>query len=460
MAARSTSIGIAVALTVLSLLTLTLFIFTTVFFGRYKEKDRQVQQMQGDATDLVRADERNRDDIRTLMQVAKDSRKSLVGYLAESQGEIMERVTGARRDTVTDLQNKVSAIPGAENGTLLSALNSAMARISTLESQLAAAETARASAVADLANESARFNTAAETHRQTIERLTSDIKAYQAEHEAYVAANEKYKQGVDQMLSKAKDEFAEKEKRLADQLTSQTESVLILEQQVRAARGQKSATSFRGDDEAALVDGEVIGAETSDKRIYINRGRAHKIALGMTFSVYSDKNAILPDPDGNYPAGKATIEVISVNETNSIARITSQARGNPVVRGDVIANAVYDPNKVYKFLVMGSFDVNRDGIATELERQDIVSLIESWGGEITDDLTGDVDFVVAGDRPVLRPQPGADASLEDTLSFEQSKQKLDRFEALFKQAASTSVPTLSENRLYTLIGKTPMPIRR
>ena len=54
MAGRSsTSIGVGIALTVLSLLTLTLFVFTTVFFGKYKDKDRQVQDLQRDATEVV-----------------------------------------------------------------------------------------------------------------------------------------------------------------------------------------------------------------------------------------------------------------------------------------------------------------------------------------------------------------------------------------------------------------------
>ena len=166
---------------------------------------------------------------------------------------------------------------------------------------------------------------------------------------------------------------------------------------------------YKGADEAALVDGTVIGANGSDRQAFISIGDKQKVVLGMTFSVYSDKTQIRPDADGNYPRGKATLEVINVGESSSTCRITSEARGNPVVKGDVIANPIYDPNKTYKFVVFGNFDANRDGTATALERREINAMIESWGGKVVDDLTGDVDFLVLGERPILPPRPSAES---------------------------------------------------
>jgi hypothetical protein len=461
MAGRSsTSIGVGIALTVLSLLTLTLFVFTTVFFGKYKDKDRQVQDLQRDATEVVTAAERNRDDIRGLMQTAKDNRKSLVAFLADNQGDVMEKVTGVRRDALTQLQQKLEGVPGADNGTMLAAIKSLQSENGNLKAQLAQAEAARQTAVTDLSNESARIASIMEGHQNTVDSINKDVKSYQGEHEAYVEKNEDYKKRVDEQLSTTKSEFAEKERRLTDQITSLTEANLILQSQIDAMRGRRNAERFRGDDEEALVDGEVIGAEGSEGRVYVNLGRNQKIVLGMTFTVYADKSAIRPDDEGNYAPGKATVEVISVNDNNSACRITSSSRGNPIVRGDVIANAVYDPRKTYKFVVIGNFDVNRDGIATPLERQDMVSLIESWGGSVVDSLTGDVDFLVLGEQPNLRPQPPADAPLEVVLAHQEEKKEVDRYQALYKQATSTSVPTLSENRLYTLIGKTPAALAR
>ena len=36
-----------------------------------------------------------------------------------------------------------------------------------------------------------------------------------------------------------------------------------------------------------------------------------------------------------------------------------------MVSGDVIANAVYDPKKSYRFVVFGAFDTDGDGVATQ-----------------------------------------------------------------------------------------------
>src|SRR5206468_2777376 len=88
------------------------------------------------------------------------------------------------------------------------------------------------------------------------------------------------------------------------------------------------------------------------------------------------------------------------------------------------ANAVYDPNKVYTFLVYGNFDANQDGVATQQEAVDIRALIESWGGKVVDELAGNVDswggkvvdelaanvdFLVLGQKPPLPPQPQSGA---------------------------------------------------
>jgi hypothetical protein len=182
--------------------------------------------------------------------------------------------------------------------------------------------------------------------------------------------------------------------------------------------------------------------------------------LGMTFSVYSDKSQIRPDADGNYPRGKATLEVINVGESSSTCRITSEARGNPVVKGDVIANPIYDPNKTYKFVVFGNFDANRDGAATALERQDINAMIESWGGKVADDLTGDVDFLVLGERPILPPRPSAESPFEIVQEFIRRQRDVERYDQLSARATATSIPILTENRLYTLVGKTPSRMAR
>jgi hypothetical protein len=87
-------------------------------------------------------------------------------------------------------------------------------------------------------------------------------------------------------------------------------------------------------------------------------------------------------------------------------------------------------------------------------------MIKAWGGTLSDDLSGDVDFLVMGSKPILPPRPDGSAPLEVALEFQRRFREVERYDALARQAVATGVPVLNENRLYTLIGKTPAAITR
>jgi hypothetical protein len=199
----------------------------------------------------------------------------------------------------------------------------------------------------------------------------------------------------------------------------------------------------------------VVALSPTQGQVSINRGRKDHVQLGMTFAVYSGGAVIRPDASGNYPPGKASIEVVSVGETDSAARIVpgSEVRGNPVIRGDVIANAVYDPKKVYKFVVFGNFDADGDGIATPREIDDVKSVIDQWGGQVIENLAGDVDFLILGGRPVVPPTPGPGAPIDVVREWQRLNALAQQYDQLLAQAQTTSIPILNQNRLNTLIGR-------
>jgi hypothetical protein len=462
MAGRTSgSFGMIATLTVTSLAALGFFVAFVVFYGKHSSALQKVQQAQQDQADVVRPDERNRDDVRNLIEEAKRAGgKSLVGYMVESQEAMMARVTGSRRDRPSDFANKLREVPGADSSSLLALLASQRGQIESLESRLAQADEARKAAIANQQAEVARVATIEASHRSTVAALTSQIGQFRDEIESYRRGTDDYKKRVDAELDKVKQAAAEEERRLQNMVQSLTESKLILENQLASLRGSRTQGVVRPDDEFALVDAEVIGVEPGTRQVFLSIGRRNNVVLGMTFAVYANAAAIRPDADGNYPRGKATIEVINVGETSSTARITSEVRGNPVVKGDVVANAVFDPNKKYKFVIFGNFDANRDGLATELERADIAAMITAWGGTIIDDLTGDADFLVLGAAPLSPVRPSSDAPLEVVLEFQRREREVQRYRDLERQAMATSVPILNENRLYTLIGKTPAPVSR
>ena len=79
------------------------------------------------------------------------------------------------------------------------------------------------------------------------------------------------------------------------------------------------------------------------------------------------------------------------------------------------------------------------------------ALIRDWGGQVSDELTGAVDFLVLGSRPVLPPEPAGTAPLEIQREFIRLRQKVERYDDMFDKAVKTSIPILNLNRLETLI---------
>jgi hypothetical protein len=268
-----------------------------------------------------------------------------------------------------------------------------------------------------------------------------------------------YKARVDERLTNAERDWAAEKKGLSEQIGKLTEDNLALQAQVTRLRGLQGAQVLAAGSDAALVDATVVSVDGSAKRAYLSVGADQKAQIGMTFSVYSDAAAIRPDAEGNYPAGKATIEIINVGKNSSTAMITSEVRGNPIVQGDVVANAVYDPNKSYTFVVTGNFDANRDGVATAQERVQIEAMIKEWGGKIASEIGPEVDFILMGEQPVMPAQPAANAPREVFLDFVRREDEVKAYNNLYQAAIRASIPVLNENRFYNLIGRTPIRTR-
>ncbi len=457
------STGVGVTLGVLAAATIGFGVAWGLAYSWYADTKQQLEQTRAESKDIITAAEQNQDAVRSLINDAKKAQggpKSLVGFLNAQLQESMQKVTGRRQDNVAALDARLQTIEAAKNGTpLLTILANRDSEITGLKDQVARSNTDRETALANMNNEVQRVGRIESEYKATIDSLGKQVAQYQNEVEGYRDGADTYKKQLDKQLEATKADFGAREKQLQDRIAKITDENIILRNQVTTLRGERTRELLRGKDEYALVDAQVLGVDPVTRQAFISVGERQKAQIGMSFAVYPDASAIRPDDAGNYPRGKATLEVINVGPSSATCAITSEARGNPVVKGDVVANAVYDPNKVYKFVVSGNFDANRDGYATPLERNDVEALVAAWGGRVVPDLTADVDFLVVGERPVLGPQPSADAPRELFLEFIRQKRLVDTYDALTQQAQQTGVPIINENRFYTLIGKTPAPIR-
>lgn len=453
MASRTSgNVGLGVTVTILGVLLLAAFILAIMFYGQKQKAEADLQQANDALQDFIPQSERQRDDVVRYLDLARGERKSVVMYLKDSFEESMRRVTGANEDTLTDLETKLADIEGADSLPMLMVIAQRERDIKTLENRLEDAYQARDAAQSDLQAEVDRNTTLATEHRATVTalgdeigRLSDEVDSYGTNVNSVVASNNSRVESIRRTSN-------ERESNLQDRIAELEQEGLILQQVIDELRAEQDVFKLEPLPEHSLTDGRIVGASVADRQVFIDLGHDQRIVLGMTFEVYGSGTDIRPDADGDFPAGKATIEVTRVGDNTSSARVIRESRGQPVVEGDVIANAAYDPDKIYSFVVFGDFDANHDGQPTSAERGAIASLIRDWGGIVEEELTGRTDFVVLGDRPVLPPAPSPDAPLPLIQEYIRKQGLVQKYDQLFRQATQTGIPVLNENRFYTLTG--------
>lgn len=436
-----------------SILVVVLFVLTVVFYFQAQAAQREVAGMEQANAEFIRPAERAQDDVRQLLAAANSDGKSLVGYLVESRRSIMQRVTGTPTDSLERLGQRLSNVAGADSSSLLRVAEDAIRRNQELQDRLNQAQAAVTRAQENAANETQRVASIEEGFRETISQLSAEVANYRDEVESLRGDYGQARLSMDRRVSDIRTRADDRVSILGNQLDQARADLRSAEEQLRELRGQGRTTGVRPRPEESLADGVVVAINERDRQVTINRGSKDKVTLGMTFAVYNDAQEITPDAQGNYPRGKANLEVIRVLEDRAIARINGAVAGRPILQGDVVANAVYDPNKVYKFVVYGFFDADGDGIETFGETRAIESAIRNWNGRVVNDLAGDVDFLVLGTRPSLPPEPDITATEQEILQYQEALTRVERYDNLFNTAVSAGVPVLNQNRFYTLIGK-------
>lgn len=456
MAARtSAGVGVGVTITLLGVVSLTLFVLTIVFLSKYQAAQQELRRFDQEYEAFIKKAERNRDDIQRLKDVAQRSgQQSLVAYLADSMKESMRRVTGSASDSFDQMTSKLDRVDGAKSNNLLGVIRDREASLARAQEALKQAEQDRTTALANLAAEADRVKQLVDSHQNTIAAMNADIDRYKGEIEQFRQDISQAKLEMDERVGRITQRFEADRDALNKEIDRLRRDNLIRDETIAKLRGTAKTQILKPEDEFALIDGRVVGVDPGNSQVFIGLGEKDKVMIGLRFAVYSAGTAIRPDPvTGEYPTGKAELEIIRVGTDSSICRVTYERQGNPVVKGDLIANAVYDPKKTYKFMVYGNFDANGDGRVTDREAEDVRAVITAWGGQVVDDLVGDVDFLVLGEKPTLPPPPPSTAPIEVVREYQRLDAIAARYDDLYRQAVATSLPILNQHRLFTLTGK-------
>lgn len=418
-----------------------------------QKAQRELADAQADLREAIPPDQRTD---RWEELKSRAGRGGVVLYLDEQLGVLKQRIGGSPRDTPEDVATRIDERLG-EGSVLLRSIDDLESRLSSVEQERDSVARARDAARADLqalTDRQARVN---EEQQETIAALRRRIGELSGDVSSFRVGVEDAKSSYLGQLSETRAEFDQQVAELEERNRELADRNLVLSEQVRRLQGEAAESTLRPQDEASLIDGRVVGVNPAAREVYLSLGRGDRVVLGMTFEVYSADTVIRPNAEGEFPPGKATLEVIRIDPTTSVSRVIRGRAGNPVAENDALVNAIYDPQKTYVFTVEGNFDTNGDGVATPGESADIRAFIEEWGGVTEPELSGRTDFLVMGERPVLPPEPRQDDPIEVIQRYLTLSRAARGYDETFDEAVRASIPVLNQNRFYTLTGLAARP---
>jgi hypothetical protein len=198
------------------------------------------------------------------------------------------------------------------------------------------------------------------------------------------------------------------------------------------------------------LDGKVILVDDGARVVHLNIGSDEHVYPGLTFTVY-DRGASIPE-DGK---GKAEVKVFDVAKNYSAARIVESEINKPILQGDAVANLIWDADRTNVFVVAGEFDVDNDGQLDVDGIEKIQRLVKKWGGEMSDSITVDTDFLVIGKQPTVLRKPSLEEQEVDPRAmakYDASLKALDRYNELQDQARSLWIPVFTYEKFLYFVG--------
>ncbi len=253
------------------------------------------------------------------------------------------------------------------------------------------------------------------------------------------------------LMDKLEKEQARVKQRTLELLITQEELAGVKESLKEAVAKLESIKKPLGVEVVAYKpDARILRIDNQANVVYLNVGRSDHVYRGLTFSVY-DRSAPIPE-DGK---GKAEIEVYQVEDNVSAAKINESSRKNPIVPEDIVANLIWDSKTSNRFIVAGAFDIDGNGAIDSDGLDRIVRLIRRWGGRIVDKVTIETDFIVLGTRPSPLGRPTTEqVEIDPTVEqkYDASLELGRRYDEIFSQAATLSVPVINQKKFLHLTG--------
>ena len=445
--------GVVVALVVSVVCNLGLLTITFMMYSGKAEALENEAKTLADMNAFVTSGERN-DAFQRDLDAAKAERKSLYSLLQARRQGVASFVAGNPNATLPEMQSGL----GLGSGDVVRNVISDLRRQATaVSNEVASLERELANARSENENLRDRVAQAEDLGDERVAKVTEEFDGYKTAAVRYEQEVEDAVSAIEESRARLDRDYRNRIAELQARLDQANEDNSVFRSQIEELRRKTESYRVKPQNPAELVDGRVISVPGAGGQIFVDLGRNDRVVPGMTFEVYEDAAAIRPDPrTGEYVRGKASVEIIRVGTDTSSARLTREIPGRPVVKDDVIANAVFNPDYRFKFLVHGLFDVNNDGTPSVADADYVRRRVIEWGGELVegDELTGDLDFLVLGEQPPMPAPLPPDAGDAEFRAFLQQREAREVYDRLFEQASRAQIPVLNWNRFETLTGMT------
>ncbi|MEX0744139.1 MAG: hypothetical protein WD118_00945 [Phycisphaeraceae bacterium] len=462
--ARSSGGGAATAwlIVILGIGFVVSLVLTIIFSTQVTALEQEAERARTALRVFVSSDLETAPAVVEMADRAGDSNVSVVQQLVD-ETQTLKALIGDQQLSTDQLEERVRERLDIEGGTLLRAVERLEANLDDARQQLASSESQReqaneraeqAQARAD--DQSSTYNEQVAELREQLQQVTDQFEGFQ---ERVTQAESDLGDRIGQAQRSRQDRVAELEAELDSLATVRSDL------QGRIRELERRADPLATPD-IVRADGQVASVREEARRVHINLGRRENLVLGLTFEVYASGDLVRVgdgprgevrglevSSDVELPRGKATIEVVNIDEHTAVARVVRLARGATIDAGDQILNLVYDPDTRYRFYVYGEFDIDRLGEASEADRLRIESMVSRWNGQLADDLSHGVDYLVLGEEPEMPEDlPADEIDPVRVREHVEATRVFERYQELMATAAELDIPVLNQNRFLTLVG--------
>jgi hypothetical protein len=445
--ARGGAIGAIIASVILGVFFIFALITAIIFYTQASDTRQQLAIARADAAKIIKSDETLNSAVQALLNAGND--QSVVGGLLQENQALRQLASPDPQATVTSLRSILTSMDVSPDTSLL-------AEIRRLQAELKARDQELAQIKGNLEQQRQRAEAAEKRQSDLAGKFDQSLAAIKVETDKSQTQHNAYRNEAKGQVNTLEGTLTKVRTDLEGQLANaRQESDQQRAEIDRLQRRIAELELIRGDvlvNKTAQPDGKVASLLQTDNLVYINRGQVQHVIPGMTFEVFAPNQAIKPD-EYNDLRGKATLEVVNVQDNTATARIVRTAPGTSVVAGDLIVNLAYDPDQTFRFHSFGDFDLDNTGKPTPLDKKRIDSLVARYGGQLMSELTYQTDYLVLGNTPPLPdPLPSGVTDPETIAAHVAATQKYERYQQLVSEARSLKIPILNQNRFLALVG--------